>query len=335
MNFYTYRDLFSFTRKQLGLADTMTDARNTYEQLSGVRIPGINDYYHKVHMQQCIDESIWYSLGKPYYKIWTGIIGSLTNIKINSLKCSELRYKYEIFEIRFPIENNPMGEDGQPPLRSILVSICSKGRTTSQYITPANSDGICVWMDFGEVKDGSPQSTFFAFRLDAEKTLEEAFASKGPMMPCEGYMPSQEFMEAVLRLVVAVMFFSVGDQPIIGIDLPKSMESKHKQVKEGKYDQKKFKKELNKKNQLPEYAIGGYVVGKEIDLPTVPHNYKANQPAGEKRWEISYGYVRSPHLQWYWVGPGRKEKELKTLGPVIVRPDLPMKTPGFNIGRKL
>lgn len=328
--FYQYRDIFSQVRKADNTPRTIKEVERTYADFITRVISLIGERNPEIH--QGTVELDWYKCGQPYFKIWPSMIGALSHINLN-LDCRLIRTRYPSFEVRFPTANNPMREGpDKPDLRSMLVSIIEEDGTRL----------ISLWMDFGEHIPGSEEAaimTFLRFNLTPGRTVREALTNRPPDRKIAGepgYYPSEKFQAAILKLAIAVMFFSVDQHEIIAPDIPRKLIERYANLRKSgnQREMSELLKKAKKRLQLPEYSAGGYVIGREIDLPRrTIKDYRESKPAsGEKHWEISYGYVRSPHIRMQPVGP-RKDPQIEAIliSAAPVRPDLPMKQAAFNI----
>lgn len=337
--FHQYRDLFSAIRRGgVEAPRTIDGARRVYAEFLATTMRALPEEGQGIMLHQGKAEFDWYNSGQPYFKIWPSMIGALCHISLK-LDCSLIRTQYYAFEVRFPITDNPMRESPESPeLRAMLVCLHSD-------IQNKNDDALMLslWMDFGESSHiqgdplEEPVMAFIRFHLKNGTSIEDAFDHKCPIMPgLEGYYPSDAFQKAVLRLAIGVMFFSVDQHEIVAPDIPRKLIDKYAAAKRQNNPgaMREVLQKARRRLNLPQYSSGGFVIGRDIDLPKrVIRDYRDAQPnTGEKHWEISYGYVRSPHVRMQPVGP-KDSPQVKAI--VIsahpVRPDLPMKQPSFNI----
>ena len=296
----------------------------------------------RIAMWQAHSEHLWYVSGKPYYKIWPTILPALTNIKIDRVPCQMFRTKHPQFEIRLPA-NEPFREhENAPALKSILVCMASDDsgpRLPVQWMW-TESRGIIIWMDFGETSTidgvGGPVATFARFDMPNDIDIETAFSMRRPTQPDAGYFPSDEFLVAIIKLIVGVGFFSVDEHEMVLPDLPRKLvESYDKADNAQKKDE--ILKKARKKLGYSDNDKGGWTMGREITLPRPIGQSPSSviSSDGDRSYEFHYGHITGPYFRLQRYGPKDDPSKQYVSGITVkgyrARPDLPLKPRGYNI----
>jgi len=292
-------------------------------------------------------QSFWYSIGKPYCKVYPSMVEMLrkTSIKIPSI---QVPFPFPAFAIRFSSKDPFTDNNGGPPLRSVLVSGRFKGRAdpNNYKITLPNFwdyGKILLCLDFGEtfkVNNFEEKAySFMILELNETLSLEESFEkAMQDVSTKSGYFPDRSFQKDILSVAISTAFFMCDQHELVCPDLPKRCIDIGKRAERSKGRQKKEILNAIEKQQkkLDHY---GWTIGKEIELPRPLKNKygDSGDRSGEKRGELHFSHIRSQHQRWQQYGEKAHPKyKLIFLPPVQVRPDLPMKQhSGFRItGRK-
>lgn len=119
-----------------------------------------------VEYSRCASEFNWYSVGRPYYKLWPSIIPLLAGVGID-VPVDYLRLPFDSFLVRLPMKDNPLQVDDEHVVRTIQVH------------DGENNFGqrrMFLWIDVGETGfDGSPVLTFCQLDCQPGLAIEEAF----------------------------------------------------------------------------------------------------------------------------------------------------------------
>jgi hypothetical protein len=150
-----------------------------------------------VEYNRYTSEYNWCQAGRPYYKLWPGIIPLLAGVGVD-VPVDYLRLPFEAFLVRLPMQDNPLRIDDEHVVRSILVH---DGENN------VGQRRMFLWIDVGEMGiDGSPILTFCQLDCQPGLAIEAAF----------NLLPRQE--AAFLRLTNRLP--GRRRDPIVAVDSP-------------------------------------------------------------------------------------------------------------------
>ena len=153
----------------------------------------------------------WYDNGNPYYKVYPGVLGLLTDVKID-IPCKFLKLPFESFVVRLPKEDNPFQVCGRT-IKAFMVG------TGTPIDDPARGDQFFLWIDSGEIDPiGAPILDYHQFPLKPDMSIEEAAF----VLPLSKVMPTDiplELTNQLLRLAVSVCFLATGSDKLISPDV--------------------------------------------------------------------------------------------------------------------
>lgn len=284
----------------------------------------------------------WEDDGKPYIKLFPAVTEMLATTKID-IDCQHVKFPFQSFEVRFPMSHNPMVEDTQWPLRSMLVSSIQtvEGQFGQQMLglQPAKISTqrqVVLWLDFGETHStmgikGEPVFFFLNLHLVDGKSVQDVLNDaheRGIEAP--GYVPSPAFCRSATAIAIAMTFFLNNQHELVAPDIHRRFIDRwHKAKKRG--DKKELKTVLAQSKKL---GHGGWTVGEEIELPrpqVVHHDKPTTEGHSVSGWELHFSHIRSGHMRLQWMGTGEnRHAELIFIRPTVVRPDLPPRR-GFVI----
>lgn len=174
-----------------------------------------------VEYNRYTSEYNWCHAGRPYYKLWPGIIPLLAGIGVD-VPVDYLRLPFHAFLVRMPTQDNPLRIDDEHVVRSILVH---DGENN------VGQRRMFLWIDVGEMGiDGSPILTFCQLDCQPGLAIEEAF-NLLPRPEAPGLHVSRELQEQCLRIVVSVCFLATGadrliEPEVLSKDLARYLDSK-------------------------------------------------------------------------------------------------------------
>jgi hypothetical protein len=288
-------------------------------------------------MFTCAAEMEWFKMGCPYYKIWPSMAHALSNISIE-IDSKYLCLPFPSYEICLP--KNPIFQEtpDSPGVCSILVH-------KEDYLgTMARGVGFeKIANDIHEIglKDGRDWSLMIHYQLDADLDKDwrgwyfrmgmkdgipiseqfKKFWEKSEHYN-DGYEPSMEFCQKLLKLSIAVAFFGIHQHEMVMPDIPNRLiERYHNAI--AKKDESEAKKLLEKAKKMGHF---GWRCGSEIDLPQPLVKHITDEKTGQTRRELTFGHIRSGHLRLQPVGKRENpDYELRFIPPTTVRPDLPLR----------
>jgi hypothetical protein len=118
-----------------------------------------------VEFNRYSSELNWHNGGRPYYKLWPGIIPLLAGVGVD-VPVDYLRLPFAAFLVRFPMQDNPLRIDDQHSVRSILVN---------DGENDAGERRMFLWIDVGELHDGWPVLTFCQLDCVPGIAIEDVF----------------------------------------------------------------------------------------------------------------------------------------------------------------
>lgn len=204
MDFYDYATTYDLSRRA-GVTDE--PPAKFYRELQAAafveRARGVQGM--AVEFNRYASELNWFNGGRPYYKLWPGIIPLLAGVGID-VPVDYLRLPFAAFLVRFPMQENPLRIDDQHHVRSILVN---------DGENDAGERRMFLWIDVGELHDGRwPVLTFCQLDCQPGIAIEEAF-NRLPRQNAPGLHVPRELQEECLRIVVSVCFLATGADRLI------------------------------------------------------------------------------------------------------------------------
>lgn len=310
MEFYDFNSSYDWTRKQ-GLADDVTP-KQFYDEIANITLRAAlvgGPEGFRAENNRMIGEGLWYDNGCPYYKVFPGVIGLLSNVGIN-IPIEYLKLPFTSFLIRLPKEDNPFPVFDRQ-IRSIMVM---EGKPVFE---PDNlhrvERQIILFMDCGELDPvGAPVLCYHNMDGSPGKTIDEiAFA-----LPNSARSPTDlthEQTEQILRIAVSVAFLATGSDKLISPDvLSKDLSDWLEAVR---------KRDEERRGVIEQRAVRRGKKGWNVGVGE-RHFLRPRQPShdgdGTGR-ELSYQHQRSCHFRTL---PSEKVIFIRQM---TIRADLPTK----------
>lgn len=324
LEFYQWQDMYHMKKKQ-DKSLRREGPKEIYNRLRAFF------YHHKDHMSvvSCDAEEEWFLLGNPYYKIWPNMAEAMQNLSID-IEGRFLHLPFPTYEIRLP-KNPPIRErEDTPALKSLLVYRSNPPRVDAQKAD--NRDWtLIVHYQLDLPTEDEAMGWYFCFGIADHESIADRFESawhNSKNYP-EGYVPSREFAQGLVKMAIATAFFGVHNHELVMPDIPNRFIDRWHAAQRNK-DESEAKKLLDKAKRLGHF---GWNVRSEIDLPRpiVTHHQKGKEGTGR---ELQFGHIRSGHMRMQPYGPkdNPTHYELIFVAPTIVREDLPLKTvKGFRL----
>jgi hypothetical protein len=248
----------------------------------------------------------WYSVDRPYFKIWPDMIPLLGGVGID-VPVDYLQLPFKAFLLRFPKEENPLRLPNGRIIQTILVG---------QRPNLEGDRRLLFWVDFGEIveRTGLPNVMFRQFDLASGLTIDEAFgrlpgydnAASSPRFPSELQMKC-------LRIATSVCFLSTGadrviEPDVLGKDLQQYLEA---QIKDPPLAERLCQK-ARRRGKL------GWHVGRADHARRFLRSPTSKEgAAGEPHGQLTHQHQRRAHFRFL---PSGKPVLVRQ---ATVRPDLP------------
>lgn len=284
----------------------------------------------------------------PYYKVWPEYLDMFRRTRLDNIPAAELKFPFNAWTVLLPTTYELPILDR----RAALLSMCFTDEyDRDQMLTQAYDGERRVGPAAVRGRDRHLHLTMDTIRPDGTRTRSaltltlDVIIKRSPGISVEEVIkeamtesekqtlrvkrqegdPSletwNESVVTVLRILLSVAFIATGEyrfvhRDVLTADLQKMLAAL------AKGDQETVKRLGDKADRRR--GETGHTVGKfhALDLlsaQTVPVDGET-----EEQRELRYQHLRSGHFHAYWCGPGRAERKVKFLAPVIVRPDLPL-----------
>lgn len=227
----------------------------------------------------------WTAARRPYYSVWPAVIPMLTrlNLAVDS-GCVQLPLNDLL--VRLPKENNPLVFESAGQKHAIKTILASHQKIHPATDLNALTDGMGLWLDFGEVHNNMPIFTFVNYRLTPGKSLEDdlKYLPAHPSMS-RGISVASTITTDCIRLVCTIALIA-DDPDLIKPDVLSNDRAKYDQTGDQKYVDK-----ARRRGKV------GWNIGEGIEQ--CPH-------------------YRRPHLGLRWTGPGSLVPKIVPIKGAIV-----------------
>ncbi len=284
-------------------------------------------------------EQHWASYGRPYYKVWPGIVDALCRTNLN-FDSSHLRLPYPAFEIciggnrRFgtrgtaivsfidykemPSESELKSSDNEKAEKLYLLH--QRNRAEKMIMKEERKRGKDA---IGKLRfvyrmpeDDDYQKTETIVTMYKNSTIEEdlEFNSSLPRrkLPSGQRYLSKDEAHNLAKVVIGVAMFGVHNHEMVLPDIETPVV-----VGRGKKKKALERQAIRKENK----ECKGWLVGSEIDLPQPEVIGSTNERPGCGT-PLKFGHIRSGHMRMQPCGPQGKDRKLIFVEPTVVRPDL-------------
>ena len=270
-------------------------------------------------------EATYYESGQPYYKVWPNMIEAMTRVSLD-VPGEAFALPYRGFVIRLPTGDHALRTKGVL-CAAILVGTVWRGEPISiQTITYGTVvvDGL---LDITyQFTNGSATRTSYGIQNDT--SLEEQLHLWTAGCPSDElaatFETTPEFKRKLLAVILATSLFGTNRHELVMPDVPRDEITIVGRGKRGK-----ALRQMRKPVQTK-----GWKVGSEIDLPRPLIKYLKRSSGGGT--ELECGHIRSGHMRMQPCGKDNKDRKLIFVAPMLIRPDLPMRTThGYRIQDKV
>ena len=316
-------------------------------------VDAVRDFFCHTNIGILQVENFWNICGRPYYKVWPGIIDALCKTNLN-FESSHLRLPYPSSEVCFggcDCGHWRFGTTGTALVSFIDYhnapsddDIKSLGLEEEQevgllYTRNVQEDQAKKAKDrrgkemlgilhivYQMPEDDEVQRTENCIALYEDSTIEDdlefSYSLPRPeLQPGQRYLSKDE-QHNLAKVVIGVMMFGIHNHEMVMPDIKTPVI-----VGRGK------KKEALKRQAIRKEVkeCKGWLVGSEIDLPQPEVIGSTNERPGCGT-PLKFGHVRSGHMRLQPCGPQRKERKLIFVEPTVVRSDLPVRqSHGYRI----
>lgn len=329
MDFFRWRDMYHIAR-QNGSVPKSDGPKEAYQRL-GFRFLRSDDF---MSAKSCNAELLWYQHGNPYYKVWPAMAAALSNTKID-IDCKFLQMPFPTIEVCLP--KHPSHQFREHPDAPAVTSMLVYRDDDLRGAKDNREASLMVHYQLDVDLDKPWMGWYFNMGLKSGTSIANRFelSWKKSAHFDDGYEPSKEFTEKIVKLAVAVCFFGTHNHQVIMPDIPNRLIERYHDAKQRR-DKSEAEKLLQRAKDMGHF---GWRVGSEIDLPQpiVKHiNRDESGTTGEGN-ELQFGHVRSGHMRYQPYGSKDEPNhyELIFIPPTTVRPDLPLRDiRGFRISDK-
>ncbi|HUY31386.1 MAG TPA: hypothetical protein VMV69_01290 [Pirellulales bacterium] len=301
MEFHDYSTTHDVA-KRLGLTDKPAD--RFYHEMQALAIaahrhgvPGTASEFNRYQ-----SELNWYTIGRPYYKLWPAVIPLLAGVGID-VPVEYLRAPFASFLVRFPVHENPLRISDQHALKAVLVN---------DGLNDSGKRRIFLWLDVGEFDfAGMPVLTYCQLDCQPGMGIEEAF-NRLPHQKVAGLVVPRELQERCLRVVVSVCFLATGadrliDPEVLSKDLARYLDARERQPDAAE----RMVEKARRRGKL------GWNVGQHERVLHLGRPEKHEAGDGEVRGSLHYQHQRRAHFRLLPTG------KVTFVRQATVRPDLP------------
>ena len=298
-------------------------------------------------------EQAWNMFGRPYYKVWPGIIDALCKTNLN-FDSTHLRLPYPSSEVCFggcDCGHWKFGTTGtalvsfidyrDPPTDSMIETLAANaearagmlyGRRVQEIqsqkareLRGKDAFGVLhIVYQMGEDDEGIRTENCIALYEDStvEDDLEFSYSIERPELPPGQRYLSKDEQHNLAKVAIGVMMFGIHNHEMVLPDIETP-------VIVGRGKKKKALERQAIRKEVKECK--GWLVGSEIDLPQPEVIGSTNERPGCGT-PLKFGHIRSGHMRMQPCGPQRKDRKLIFVEPTVVRSDLPVRqSRGYRI----
>jgi hypothetical protein len=273
----------------------------------------MDGHQREVELSRYRAEEVWLQFGRPYFKIWAGVIPLLANIGLE-VPPTYLRLPFPAFVLRFPTDDNFLRIDENYQVRSIMVIECK------------SADGqrnVMLWTDIGERLPNSwPLLHWSRLICRPDRTIEEAFSGKAmPDLP--GASVPDRVKCLCLRIAVSVCFLATGMDRLVEPDvLSKDLAAYCAAQNRG--DEHRIK---SIQARAVRRGKKGWNVGKYERLRSLTSRSASDADGSTSRGALTHQHQRRAHFRLLPSG------KVVFVRQATVRPDLPPPAfaPGYGL----
>lgn len=283
----------------------------------------------------------------PYYKVWPDYLDMFRKTRLDNIPATELKFPFNAWTVLLPTTY----ELTLLHRRAAAFTLCftdkyDRARLTAkaydEAIDATDADrGIQRQLHFSLDTigaDGQRDRSTVVMMLDNQlarnptMSVEECITlavndfnrNSVHVKPLNGdpdIVTWNDSLAVAMRIMLSVAFIATGEYRFVHRDVLAADLAKFTAATAAN-DRETIKRLGDKADRRR--GETGHTIGKfhAIDLLTM-RTEPVDGETDEQR-ELRYQHLRSGHFHAYWCGPGRKEKKVKFLVPVVVRPDLPV-----------
>ena len=296
-----------------------------------------------------VSENEWSFYGRPYYKVWPGIVDALCRTNLN-FDSSHLRLPYPVFEVcigghrRFGTRGTVIvsfGDYKETPSESEIKSLgigevkkslllqlrnrAEEARSTEERKRGKDLIGKLRFI-YRMPEDGDYQKTETIVGIYKNSTIEDDLEFNNslprPELPVGQRYLSKDEEHNLAKVVIGVAMFGVHNHEMVLPDIETPV-IVGRGKKKAALEHQAIRKEIKE--------CKGWLVGSEIDLPQPEIVGSTNERPGCGT-PLKFGHIRSGHMRMQPCGPQGKDRKLIFVEPTVVRPDLAVRqSHGYRI----
>lgn len=282
-------------------------------------------------------ESNW-----TYYKVWPEYVDMFLKTRLDNIPLTSLRFPFPAWTLQLPVEHPIILLGRKAATISVYFSTDAERSAMLRRYTegnvPANpmADGtekllylqINMFNDEGNRVDSAVTlniSHILETRPGAtvEDAIDHQRSSTVRPFSRPGDPSHESWCEStgdMLRLVLSVAFIATGEYKFVNRDVLSDDVQKYRAaLTDG--DQELITKLGDKADRRR--SSRGFTIGKFHAIDVLAQKPERIEGETDEQYELRHQHIRSGHFHAYWCGPGRQERKVRFLAPVIVRPDLP------------
>lgn len=298
------------------------------------------------------------SLRWPYYKVWPEYLDMFKRTRLDNAPLSSLTFPFKSWHILLP--KNYVFEWDEKHLAGIGVHVVD-GHEVPALLHNAAGDAaaniapalaafesasdvrqLMLQTSWWEADVGDYASATASIRLDelyrnyAGLSVEDAIRqyvdkvraddlanSNGHDLPDYCTKPAEYWsgnLINLLRVAMSVAFIATGEYKFVQRDVLTDDTAKYLAAMAA--DDQATITRLGDKADRRRASLG-HTIGKFHAIDVLRQQTEPAAGETEEQRELRNQHLRSGHFHAYWCGPGRTERKVRFLAPVIVRPDLP------------
>lgn len=274
-------------------------------------------------------ELAWYESKKPYFKLYPGIIGMLTNTDVN-VPVGVVHAPLGTISLRLPDDHGieELTADDSHILHSILINEVGPGEVAKVSDMTMESTGkrqFIFWFNFGEKHPSKDTAGFqhpvVSFQVveidDEEASFEEClqvWIGRKRYNWDVGLQIRDETMLYAIRLAVGTCLLATNADKVLEADVLNKHVQRYRNA--DAVEQKAIHQKAIKRGKH------GWLVGREISLPSLYGCSETHTDDGVHR-QLTRSHLRRGHFHTVRHGKGRALTKVQWFKPVIVRSDLP------------
>ena len=286
--------------------------------------------------------------GHPYYKVWPDYLDMFRRTRLDNVPATALQFPFPAWRVLLPVDyrlpilgktatalavsdsdaprrarwlaqaygENPPIADGDPKagrhLTLIIGRIDGDGNRTESLLTLSIDTHLAA-------RPGSSVEELInsAFAKDA---ADSAYCRPMQRPDDPSVETWNESAIEAFRIMLSVAFIATGEYRFVNRDVLSADMSKYREaLRSG--DEPTLARIADKADRRRGQL--GFTIGKFHAIDVLSQRLEHVEGESEEQRELRYQHLRSGHFHAYWCGPGRKERRVKFLAPVVVRPDLP------------